>query len=200
MTGNDAMMVSPGDDREKVVPLWLRPIASAGVYSSCETHRSEERNFYCRVCMVALCKECKKQHDLSDHEMIKAYKVGRDVSFRMDDLKYLWDISDICQYTSNKKLVAFIRKRGDGSARSSSESGTTECESCQYRLKSPGAKYCSVECKVEAVMKMNGSGSMNNEAKKKVEAISEGSASASNVQSFRKRPRKQKHPRRAPLY
>ncbi|KAI3439172.1 ATP-dependent Clp protease proteolytic subunit [Psidium guajava] len=173
MTGNGTMMASSGDDQEKVVPLWLRPIASAKLYSSCKTHRSKDRNFYCRICMVALCEECKKQHDLSKHEMIKAYKVGKDVSFRMEDLQSLWDISDICPYTSNKWLVAYIYKRGSGIASSGGRSSVAECESCQYRLKSPDAKYCSVECKVEAVMKMNESGSMKSEAKREVEAISE---------------------------
>ncbi|XP_048141096.1 uncharacterized protein LOC125316540 [Rhodamnia argentea] len=198
MTGNGTMMVSSRDDQGKAVPPWLRPIASAKLYSSCETHLSEDRNFYCRVCMVALCKECKKQHDLSKHEMIKAYKVGKDVSFRMEDLQSLWDISDICPYISNKWLVAYIYKRGARIASSGRQSSVAECESCQYRLKSPDAKYCSLECKVDAVMKMNESGSMKNEAKRKVETISE--ESPSNVRSFRKRSRKQKNPQRAPLY
>lgn len=64
------MTVSSGDDQEKVVPRWLRPIAGAKFYSSCETHRFKERNYYCRVCMVAFCKDCKKEHDRSKHEIL----------------------------------------------------------------------------------------------------------------------------------
>ncbi|KAL3741394.1 hypothetical protein ACJRO7_016949 [Eucalyptus globulus] len=199
MTGNGATMVWSGDDQKNIVPPWLRLIASIKLYDSCMTHSSKECNFYCRVCMVALCKECKKQHDLSEHEIIKAYKVSKVASFRIEDLEPLWDASDIYPYSQNGWLVAFIYKRGDGAARSRGQSNLAECESCPYRLKSPTAKYCSVECKVEAMMKMNGRGSTKNEAaKRKVGTISEGSSG--NVQSFRKRSRKQKIPQRAPFY
>ncbi|KAL3741400.1 hypothetical protein ACJRO7_016955 [Eucalyptus globulus] len=166
MMGNDAVTVSSGDDQEKAVPMWLRPIASVKFHGPCDIHLSEKLDFYCRVCMIAVCKGCKKQHDLFEHEMIRVYKVGKDALFKMKDLKSLWNISDIRPHTINDVV---------------------KCESCQFRLRSLGAKFCSVECKVEAVMKMNGSGSMKNEAKRKVETISEGSAS--NVQPFWKRPR-----------
>ncbi|XP_048141097.1 uncharacterized protein LOC125316542 [Rhodamnia argentea] len=198
MTGKDIMMVSSGDDQKNVVPPWLRPIASIKLYDFCETHSSKECNFYCRVCMVAMCKECKTQHDLSKHEVMKAYKFDRAASFRMKDLEPLWDIYDICSYNKNGWLVVVIHKRGDGIAHSHGQSDAGECECCQYRLKSPSTKYCSVECKVEALMKMKESESMKNEAKRKAETISEGSSSS--VHSFRKRARKQKNPQRAPLY
>ncbi|KAI6703366.1 hypothetical protein NL676_012502 [Syzygium grande] len=200
MTGKGAMTVSSEDDQKNMVPPWLRPIADIEFYSPCEAHSSKERNFYCKVCMVALCKECKKQHDLPEHEIIKSYKVAKKASFRMEDLEPLWDTSDICPYTQNGWLVAFVYKRGDGTAPSRSQGDLEECESCRYRLKSPDAKFCSVECKVEAAMKINGSGSVENEAKRKVETISEPEGSASNVQSLRKRLRKQKNPQRAPFF
>ncbi|XP_030512447.2 uncharacterized protein LOC115726626 [Rhodamnia argentea] len=198
MTAMDMTMVLSGDDQKNVVPPWLRPIASIKLYDLCKNHSSRECNFYCRVCMVALCKECKKQHDLSEHEIIKAYKVAKVASFRMEDLEPFWDIFDICPYNQNGWLVAVIYKKGDGITRSRDQTDAAECESCHYRLKSSGSKYCSVECKVEAVMKINESGNMKNEAKRTVETIPEGSAS--NVQSFRKRPRKQTSPQRAPFY
>ncbi|XP_030512436.2 uncharacterized protein At3g50808-like [Rhodamnia argentea] len=198
MTGKDTRMVLSGDDQKNVVPPWLRPIASIKLYDFCESHSSKEYSFYCRVCMVALCKECKKQHDLSGHDIIKVYKIARVASFRKKDLEPLWDISDIRLYNQKGWPVAVIYKEGDGISRSSDQSNAAECESCRYQLKSPRAKYCSVECKVEAVMKVDESESMKNEAKRKVEAISEGSGS--NVKSFRRRSRKQKNPRRAPLF
>ncbi|KAL3741395.1 hypothetical protein ACJRO7_016950 [Eucalyptus globulus] len=198
MTQKGATMVSSGDDQKNGVPPWLRPIASIKFYDLCKTHSSKMCDFYCRVCMVALCIECKKQHDLSEHEIIKAYKAAEVASFRKVDLAPLWDTSDIDLYKRNVWLVAFIHKRGDGITHSRGPDDIGVCKTCQYWLKSLGAKYCSMECKVEAVMKMNGSGSMKNEAKREVETTSEGSAS--NVQSFRKRPRKQKNPQRAPLH
>ncbi|KAI3439173.1 ATP-dependent Clp protease proteolytic subunit [Psidium guajava] len=192
MTGKDTTTVSSGDDQKNAVPPWLRPIMRIQLCGLCETHSSRECNFYCRVCMFALCKECKKQHDVFEHEIIKAFKVNGAASFSMADLEPLWDISDICPYKGSRLLVAVIYKRGDGIASSRRWRDPAKCESCQYRLKSLSAKYCSIECKVEAVMKMNESESMKNEAKRKVETISEGSAS--NVQSFTKRPRMQKNP------
>ncbi|XP_039167473.1 uncharacterized protein LOC120292953 [Eucalyptus grandis] len=185
--GNDAVTVSSGDDQEKAVPMWLRPIASVKFHGPCDIHLSEKLDFYCRVCMIAVCKGCKKQHDLFEHEMIRVYKVAKDAFFKMKDLKSLWDISDIRPHTINENAVAFVHKRGDGIPRPYDLNSDVKCETCHFRLRSSGAKFCSVECKVEAVMKMNGSESMKNEAKRKVETISEGSAS--NVQSFRKRPR-----------
>ncbi|XP_030512448.2 uncharacterized protein LOC115726627 [Rhodamnia argentea] len=160
---------------------------SIQLYGLCETHSSEECNFYCRVCMFALCKECKKQHDIFEHEIIRAYKVNEVASFRLADLESLRDASDICPYKGNGRLVEVIYKRGDGIACCHGQGNVVECESCQYRLKSPSAKYCSIQCKVEAVMKMNESESVTNEAKRKVETISE--ESASDVKSFTKRPR-----------
>ncbi|KAL3741397.1 hypothetical protein ACJRO7_016952 [Eucalyptus globulus] len=206
MMGNDATVVWSRDYQKNVVPPWLRPIASTKFYSPCKTHLSEERSFYCSICVIALCEECKKQHDLCKHDMIKVPTLisnhlltfRQDASFRMEDLRSLWDTSGICKYTSNRCLVAFVPKRGDGIARSHGQRSVAMCESCQYQLKSLGAKYCSVECKVEAVMKMNGSGSTKNEAKMKVETVSEGSSG--NVESFRKGPRKQKSPQRAPFF
>ncbi|KAI3439175.1 ATP-dependent Clp protease proteolytic subunit [Psidium guajava] len=198
MTGKDTTMVSSGDGQKNVVPPWLRAIAGIKLYDLCEIHSSKECNFYCRVCMVAMCKECMTQHDLSGHEVIKAYKFDRVASFRVKDLEPSWDIYDICSYNKNGWFVAVIHKRGDGIGRSHDQSDAGDCESCQYRLKSPSTKYCSVECKVEALMKMTESESMKKEAKRKVETISGGSSS--NVQSFRKQPRKQKNPQRAPFY
>ncbi|XP_030536764.1 uncharacterized protein LOC115745381 [Rhodamnia argentea] len=188
-------MVSSEDDQEKAVPRWLRPIAGAKFYCSCETHRSKERNYYCRVCMVSFCKDCKEQHDRSKHEILKVYKTSHAASFRVEDLKPLWDISGICMYTSNGWLVALIYKRGIGISGSRGKKGIAECESCLYGLKSPSAKYCSVECKVEAALKMNGSGSITEKAKRKLETMLE--EIAHDVHSFRKRARKQKKPQRA---
>ncbi|XP_048140240.1 uncharacterized protein LOC125316277 [Rhodamnia argentea] len=198
MTLTDAMMVSSGEDQEKVVPRWLRPLVDAKFYSWCETHRSKERNYYCRVCMLALCKDCKEQHDGSKHEIITAYKASHMASFRMEDLKQLWDISDICPYTFNGWLVAFIYRKGTGISRSHCKSGVAECESCRYGLKLASAKYCSVECKVEAALKKNGSGSMDLKAKRKLETIVE--EVAEDVHSFRKRERKQQKPQRVPSH
>ncbi|XP_056175799.1 uncharacterized protein LOC130140449 [Syzygium oleosum] len=128
MRGSDAVMVSSGDDQEMVLPLWLRSIASAKLYCSCETHPSELRTFYCRVCGVAVCNECKERHNLCNHEMIKAYKASKGPSFRRDDLEPLWDISDIYPYSQNGCLVAYIPKRGAGMACSRSQSGFAECK------------------------------------------------------------------------
>ncbi|KAL3719480.1 hypothetical protein ACJRO7_004444 [Eucalyptus globulus] len=198
MTVTDTMMILSGDDQEKVIPRWLRPIAGAKFFSSCETHHSKERNYYCRVCTLAFCKDCKQQHDCSKHEILTAYKASHAASFRMEDLKSLWDISGICPYSFNGWLVAFVYKKGTGISRSRCKNGAAECESCRYVLKSPSAKYCSVECKVEAALKMNGSGNMDEKAKRNLETTLE--ENARDVHSFRKRARKQEEPQRAPFH
>ncbi|KAF7850844.1 hypothetical protein BT93_L4962 [Corymbia citriodora subsp. variegata] len=198
LTASEAMVGLGRGDQEKVVPRWLRLILSAKFYSSCETHHSKERNYFCRVCMLALCKDCKRQHDHSKHEILTAYKASHAASFRMEDLKPLWDISGICPYTFNGWLVAFIYKKGTGLSRPRCKSGVAECESCRYALKSPSAKYCSLECKVEAALKMNGSGNTNEKAKRKLETTL--AEIAHSVHSVRKRARKQEKPQRAPFH
>ncbi|XP_030536765.1 uncharacterized protein LOC115745382 [Rhodamnia argentea] len=155
MVVTNRLMVSSEDDQEKFVPQWLRPITVAKFYSSCETHRSKERNYYCRVCMLSFCKVCKEQHDRSKHEIPTVYKTSCMASFRIKDLKPLWDISSIHLYTFNGCLVAVIYKKGIGISRSCYKNRVAECESCRYGLKLPSAKYYSVECKVEAPLRMD---------------------------------------------
>ncbi|KAL3742516.1 hypothetical protein ACJRO7_017909 [Eucalyptus globulus] len=176
MTGDDAMVISSGDDHEEVVPPSLRLIAGAAFYSPCKAHPSEECNFYCGVCQVARCKQCQIHHG-SKHKMIRAYKFGKYASFQLDDLESEWDVSDICRYFFNNRFVAFVHKRGDRIARFHGQSDPRKCKSCEHRFnrrrQSPDTmfKYCSVACKVQAVTK-----------------------------SFRKRPKKQENPQRAPFY
>ncbi|KAL3719576.1 hypothetical protein ACJRO7_004572 [Eucalyptus globulus] len=167
------MMILSGDDQEKVIPRWLRPIAG--------------RNYYCRVCMLAFCKDCKQQHDCSKHEILT--NGGLEIA-----VGYFWYLPGHFQ----RVLVAFIYKKGTGISRSRCKSGAAECESCRCVLKSPSAKYCSMECKVEAGLKMNGSGNMDETAKRNLETTLE--ENARDVYSFRKRARKQEELQRAPFH
>ncbi|XP_039165562.1 uncharacterized protein LOC120291866 [Eucalyptus grandis] len=139
MTGDDAMVISSGDDHEEVVPPSLRLIAGAAFYGQCKAHPFEECNLYCGVC--------------------QAYKFGKHASFQLDDLASGWDVSDICRYFFNNRFVAFVHKRGDRIARSHGQSDPRKCKSCEHRfnrrrqLPDTMFKYCSVACKVQAVTK-----------------------------------------------
>ncbi|KAL3722240.1 hypothetical protein ACJRO7_034589 [Eucalyptus globulus] len=203
-------MERPEDEMTGSVPTWLeRMFAASKFYDPCDCKDrcSKPAKYYCMACMIVVCEDGMEQHHKSSgHSILTAYKSSGVAAFRIEDLKQVWCWSGIQRYTINRRAIVYVNQKG-GAHRTGSSNGDAKCGTCQYKILAPN-NFCSVECKVKAVLKkieVKEEEEALNRAKRKLETTDSESPSdapknvAAGV-SFRKRPRKQSNPQRAPLF
>eukprot|EP00250_Pteridium_aquilinum_P007158 c16939_g1_i1 orf=433-1338(-) len=132
-------------------PAWLEGLLSEKFFSPCGSHstyKKNERNIYCLDCSLAICQHCLPYHP-HPHRLLQVRRYVYHDVIRMQDIQKLVDCALVQPYIINSAKVVFLNQRPQ--PRPSKGQGNM-CETCERSLQD-SYKYCSVACKVEAVVK-----------------------------------------------
>lgn len=130
-------------------PAWLESLLAEKFFVPCSKHASlkkNERNVFCVDCNAGVCQHCVPNHHNHCILQIRRY-VYHDV-IRLQDIQRLLDCSTVQTYIINSARVVFLNQRPQ--PRPSKGMGNA-CGTCDRSLQDSYA-YCSVACKVDAVI------------------------------------------------
>ncbi|CAM6038995.1 unnamed protein product [Sphagnum compactum] len=130
-------------------PAWLEALLSEKFFVACTTHaalKKNEKNVFCVDCSGGVCQHCVSGHRSHCLLQIRRY-VYHDV-IRLQDIQRLLDCSEVQTYIINSARVVFLNQRPQ--PRPSKGLGNA-CGFCERSLQD-SYHYCSVGCKVDAVM------------------------------------------------
>jgi len=131
-------------------PAWLEALLSEKFFVACTTHaalKKNEKNVFCVDCSGGVCQHCVSGHRSHCLLQIRRY-VYHDV-IRLQDIQRLLDCSEVQTYIINSARVVFLNQRPQ--PRPSKGLGNA-CGFCERSLQD-SYHYCSVGCKVDAVMR-----------------------------------------------
>ncbi|XP_024402424.1 protein RGF1 INDUCIBLE TRANSCRIPTION FACTOR 1 [Physcomitrium patens] len=130
-------------------PAWLESLLAERFFVPCAKHgafKKNERNVFCVDCNAGVCQHCVPDHQNHCILQIRRY-VYHDV-IRLQDMQRLLDCSTVQTYIINSARVVFLNQRPQ--PRPSKGLGNA-CGTCDRSLQDSYA-YCSVACKVDAVV------------------------------------------------
>lgn len=131
-------------------PAWLQALLSEKFFSACADHaasKKNERNIYCVDCSFGICQHCLASH--GSHRLLQVRRYVYHDVIRLQDLQKLVDCALVQTYIINSAKVVFLNQRPQ--PRPSKGLGNS-CETCDRSLQD-AYRYCSVACKVDAVVK-----------------------------------------------
>lgn len=131
-------------------PAWLEALLTEKFFVACTKHsalKKNERNVFCVDCNGGVCQHCVPSHHNHCLLQIRRY-VYHDV-IRLQDIQRLLDCSAVQTYIINSARVVFLNQRPQ--PRPSKGLGNA-CGTCDRSLQDSYA-YCSVACKVDAVIR-----------------------------------------------
>ncbi len=131
-------------------PAWLQALLSEKFFVPCTKHatsKKNERNVFCVDCNGGVCQHCVSSHNRHCLLQIRRY-VYHDV-IRLHDIQRLLDCSQVQTYIINSARVVFLNQRPQ--PRPAKGLGNA-CGTCERSLQD-SYSYCSVACKVDAVMR-----------------------------------------------
>lgn len=134
-------------------PAWLESLLGEKFFVPCAKHgalKKNERNVFCVDCNAGVCQHCVPAHQSHCILQIRRY-VYHDV-IRLQDIQRLLDCSSVQTYIINSARVVFLNQRPQ--PRPSKGMGNA-CGTCDRSLQDLYA-YCSVACKVDAVISSGG--------------------------------------------
>ncbi|GAB4850108.1 hypothetical protein Ancab_029407 [Ancistrocladus abbreviatus] len=143
-------------DSGKIKPEWLESFLKKTFFDSCSTHqevRRNECNRYCINCDTSICLHCVTSGCHHEHKLLKIYRhVYKDV-VPLEEIGQYMDCSKIQPYRCNKSLVVALSPLPHSGPK---PDNLARCVICTRRLVDATAySYCSISCKVEAVLKQS---------------------------------------------
>lgn len=140
---DEVMNVPPGR------PEWLHGLLTAKFFTGCQRHavsKKNERNIYCVDCTDCVCQHCMDSH--SRHRLLQIRRYVYHDVVRLQDITKLVDCCGVQTYIINSAKVVFLNQRPQPRP----TKGCNSCETCERTLQGE-YRYCSLCCKVDAVMK-----------------------------------------------
>lgn len=131
-------------------PAWLDALLTEKFFVPCTKHaalKKNERNVFCVDCNGGVCQHFVPSHHKHCLLQIRRY-VYHDV-IRLQDIQRLLDCQQVQTYIINSARVVFLNQRPQ--PRPSKGLGNA-CATCDRSLQD-GYLYCSVACKVDAVIR-----------------------------------------------
>ncbi|PIM99775.1 hypothetical protein CDL12_27725 [Handroanthus impetiginosus] len=191
-----------------VFPKWVGGLLEKTFFDKCPTHdlQKNELNRYCISCDASTCRYCVKDGNHDDHKILTIYRhIYQDV-VHLNEIEKHIDCEKIQPYKCNKKWVLSLTPLPHNGSGSLIE-GDGACCVCRRKLTDPERfRFCSIACKVEAILVRMGSihppapGVGTSESKVEVEQI-EKKEEVEQTKNKKGRKRSRKGvPRRAPLF
>eukprot|EP00899_Mesostigma_viride_P020053 jgi/Mesvir1/28049/Mv26197-RA.2 len=132
-------------------PSWLDGLLTAKFFTPCELHphaKKNERNIYCVDCAgEGICQHCLPHHH--DHCLLQVRRYVYHDVVRLVDIQKLVESSGVQTYIINSARVVFLNQRPQHRP---SKALSNACATCDRSLQD-SYRYCSVACKVDAVLK-----------------------------------------------
>lgn len=131
-------------------PVWLESLLKAEFFLPCKTHAAahkNERNYFCvDCCSDGICSLCLAKHP--NHRTLQIRKSSYHDCVRITDLKGWLDLALIQVYVINSAKIVFLKGRPQVKP---AKGVIYTCQTCLRTLLDP-VKFCSIGCKLKAVM------------------------------------------------
>ncbi|KAG8096955.1 hypothetical protein GUJ93_ZPchr0013g34410 [Zizania palustris] len=191
-------------------PEWLRVLLLTSFWGQCPEHWEASRAevcLFCIVCHEVVCPHC--THDEPGHRLLKVRRyIYRSVVLAKDMQDLNVDVSRVQSYIVNGQKGVHLRPMRR-SMQFKPPTGTPCCLTCLCWLHSAPNTFCSLACMVEGPFEALLEAVQQEDAVTVNVPESEslavgggggGDESSSDAHSFRRRPRKQAEPQRAPFF
>eukprot|EP00879_Flechtneria_rotunda_P001724 GHRR01001887.1.p1 GENE.GHRR01001887.1~~GHRR01001887.1.p1 ORF type:complete len:268 (+),score=72.43 GHRR01001887.1:334-1137(+) len=132
---------------------WLHNMLHTQFFTPCQIHRESKKNeatHFCADCGITsrpLCAHCITSH--SGHRLIQIRRYVYCDVVRASDMSPHLDISGVQTYIINQAKVMFLNQRPQ--SKMSRPGAPDACVTCSRTLRE-GCSYCSLACKVEALV------------------------------------------------
>lgn len=130
-------------------PTWLETLLTDKFFVPCSKHieqKKNESNIFCIDCSKSICQHCLPKH--RSHRLLQVRRYVYHDVIRLLDLQKLLDCSLVQTYIINSAKVVFLNQRPQ--SRLPKGLGNS-CQTCDRSLQESYC-YCSVSCKVNAVL------------------------------------------------
>eukprot|EP00775_Hariotina_reticulata_P005294 gene5294-5529_t len=129
---------------------WLHDMLRSSFFTPCERHcdfKKHEVTHYCIDCCSRSCTHCLQDH--VGHRLLQVRRYVYTNVVRASDMSPLLDISGVQTYIINAAKVMFLNQRPQ--SKMSQPGAPDACVTCARTLRE-GCSYCSLACKVEALI------------------------------------------------
>ncbi|XP_058069071.1 protein RGF1 INDUCIBLE TRANSCRIPTION FACTOR 1-like [Magnolia sinica] len=133
---------------------WIFSLLSEKFFTPCLLHESSkksEKNIFCLDCCDTVCPHCVPPH--RSHRLLQVRRYVYHDVIRLDDIEGFFDCGFVQSYTTNSAKVVFINQRPQTRPFKGSAS---ICNTCDRSLQHP-YQFCSLACKVESLVRYEGS-------------------------------------------
>lgn len=130
-------------------PAWLEALLTDKFFVACSNHlelRKNESNIFCIDCSKSICQHCLPNH--RSHRLLQVRRYVYHDVIRLLDLQKLLDCSLVQTYIINSAKVVFLNQRPQSRP---AKGLVNSCQTCDRSLQEAYC-YCSVSCKVNAVL------------------------------------------------
>eukprot|EP01018_Ginkgo_biloba_P023994 Gb_29488 [translate_table: standard] len=130
-------------------PAWLEALLTDKFFVACSTHlesRKNETNIFCVDCSISICQHCLPRH--RSHRLLQVRRYVYHDVIRLQDMQKLFECSHVQTYIINSARVVFLNQRPQSRP---AKGLANSCENCERSLQE-SYRYCSVACKVDAVL------------------------------------------------
>lgn len=130
-------------------PAWLEALLNDKFFGACARHldlKKNESNIFCVDCAKSICQHCLSNH--RSHRLLQVRRYVYHDVIRLLDMQKLLDCSQVQTYIINSARVVFLNQRPQ--SRPAKGLGNS-CQTCDRSLQD-SYQYCSVSCKVDAVL------------------------------------------------
>ncbi|XP_024532355.1 uncharacterized protein LOC9640052 isoform X2 [Selaginella moellendorffii] len=131
-------------------PAWLEALLTEKFFVACPSHstiKKNERNVFCVDCSYGICQHCLPAHQ--SHRLLQVRRYVYHDVIRLQDIQKFVDCALVQTYIINSARVVFLNQRPQ--PRPSRGFGNS-CETCERSLQD-AYRYCSLACKVDAVVR-----------------------------------------------